>query len=163
MSVFDDVNRFLEKQLEEFLRVNPHLELQVLADNLREQDVKTTKLLAELEAEEQRQQDAILATAKEIQRWHARIKKAEGAGRQDLVNSGQGTGSLVIESREPAMGTNGSDQKSFTTNPSLVRENSGSASRGQREDSASSPQTPGQKIYFSNPPIHPAAGIKRSP
>lgn len=87
MSVFDDVNRFLEKQLEEFLRVNPHLELQVLADNLREQDVKTTKLLTELEAEEQRQQDAILATAKEIQRWHARIKKAEGAGRQDLVTA----------------------------------------------------------------------------
>ncbi len=87
MSVFDDVNRFLEKQLEEFLRVNPHLELQVLADNVREQEVKTTKLLTELKAEEQRQQDAILATANEIQRWHERIKKAEGAGRQDLVTA----------------------------------------------------------------------------
>ncbi|WP_366918667.1 TIGR04376 family protein [Acaryochloris sp. IP29b_bin.148] len=87
MNVFEDVSRFLEKQLEEFLRAHPHLELQVLVDNLREQDVKTTKLLAELEAEEKRQQDAILATANEIQRWHERIKKAEAAGRQDLATA----------------------------------------------------------------------------
>lgn len=87
MNVFEDVSRFLEKQLEEFLRANPHLELQVLADNLREQEAKTTKLLAELEAEEKRQQDAILATANEIQRWHERIKKAERAGRQDLATA----------------------------------------------------------------------------
>ena len=87
MNVFDDVGRFLEKQLEEFLRANPHLELQVLADNLREQEAKTARLLTELEAEEKRQQDTILATANEIQRWHERIKKAEQAGRQDLVTA----------------------------------------------------------------------------
>ena len=87
MSVFEDVSRFLEKQLEDFLQAHPHLELQVLADNLQEQDVKTTQLLAELEAEEKRQQDAILATAEEIKRWHERITKAEQAGRQDLANA----------------------------------------------------------------------------
>lgn len=87
MNVFEDVSRFLEKQLEEFLRANPHLELQVIADNLREQEAKTAKLLTELEAEENRQQDAILATANEIKRWHERIKKAEQANRQDLVTA----------------------------------------------------------------------------
>jgi uncharacterized protein (TIGR04376 family) len=65
------------------------LELQVLVDNLREQEAKTAKLLKELEAEEKRQQEAILATANEIQRWHERIKKAEQAGRQDLVSAAQ--------------------------------------------------------------------------
>ncbi|NJM64972.1 MAG: TIGR04376 family protein [Acaryochloris sp. RU_4_1] len=89
MNVFDDVSRFLEKQLEDFLRANPHLELQVLVDNLQEQEAKTAKLLKELEAEEKRQQEAILATAKEIQRWHERIKKAEQATRQDLVSAAQ--------------------------------------------------------------------------
>ena len=89
MNVFDDVSRFLEKQLEEFLRANPHLELQVLADNLREQAVKTAQLVTDLQAEEKRQQDAILATANEIQRWHERAKKAERAGRQDLATAAQ--------------------------------------------------------------------------
>ena len=31
MGVFDDVSRFLEDRLEEFLKNNPHLELQALA------------------------------------------------------------------------------------------------------------------------------------
>lgn len=102
MSVFEDVNRFLEKQLEEFLRAHPHLELQVLVDNLREQEVKTAKLLTELEAEEKRQQDAILATANEIQRWHERIKKAERAGRQDLV--------VAAKEREASLLSQGNQQ-----------------------------------------------------
>ncbi|WP_299487322.1 TIGR04376 family protein [Acaryochloris sp. IP29b_bin.137] len=102
MSVFEDVNRFLEKQLEEFLRAHPHLELQVLADNLREQEAKTTKLLADLTAEEQRQQDAILATANEIKRWHERITKAEKAGRQDLA--------AAAKEREAALLSQGNQQ-----------------------------------------------------
>lgn len=85
MNVFDDVNRFLEKQLEEFLRSHPQLELQVLAENLQEQVSKTTEMLDQLSLEEKKQQEAILATAKEIQRWHERIKKAEQAQRQDLA------------------------------------------------------------------------------
>lgn len=102
MSVFEDVSRFLEKQLEEFLQAHPHLELQVLADNLREQEVKTTKLLADLEAEEKHQQDAILATANEIKRWHERITKAEQAGRQDLA--------AAAKEREAALLSQGNQQ-----------------------------------------------------
>ncbi|NJK40603.1 MAG: TIGR04376 family protein [Acaryochloridaceae cyanobacterium SU_2_1] len=87
MNMLDDVNRFLENQLEEFLRSHPQLELQVLEENLQEQITKTTELLSELSLEEKKQQDAILATAQEIQRWHQRIQKAEQAHRQDLAEA----------------------------------------------------------------------------
>ncbi len=89
MSVFDDVSRFLEERLEEYLKAHPHLELQVLEDKLHDQAADTTKLLTQLQAEEQQQQNAILETANEIQRWHQRIKKAKQAGRQDLATAAE--------------------------------------------------------------------------
>jgi uncharacterized protein (TIGR04376 family) len=85
VSLFDDFSKFLETRLEEFLRSNPHLELQALEDQLREQEQETIKLLADLRLREKRVQDEILATAQEIQRWHIRIQKAKNANRQDLV------------------------------------------------------------------------------
>ena len=47
MSLFDDFSRFLETRLEEFLRNNPHLELQALLEQLREQEQDALKLIAE--------------------------------------------------------------------------------------------------------------------
>ena len=89
MNIFEDVSRFLEQRLEEFLRQHPHLELQILADKLQEQVQETLGLIQELQAEEKREQAAILATAEEIQRWHQRIRKAQQAGRQDLAQAAQ--------------------------------------------------------------------------
>jgi uncharacterized protein (TIGR04376 family) len=85
MSVFEDFSRFLETRLEEFLRNNPHLELQALEEKLREQEEETLRLLADLRSREKRLQDQILETAQEVQRWHIRIEKAKSAGRTDLV------------------------------------------------------------------------------
>jgi uncharacterized protein (TIGR04376 family) len=85
MSVFEDFSRFLETRLEEFLRNNPHLELQALEEKLREQEEETVRLLADLRSREKRLQDQILETAQEVQRWHIRIEKAKNAGRTDLV------------------------------------------------------------------------------
>lgn len=102
MSVFDDVSRFLEERLEEYLRAHPQLELQVLEDKLQDQAADTTKLIAQLQAEEQQQQNAILETANEIQRWHQRIKKAQQAGRQDLATA--------AEQREAALLRQGNQQ-----------------------------------------------------
>lgn len=85
MGLFDDLSKFLESRLEEFLRNNPHLELQALTEQLREQEEDTLKLIAELQLQENRAQDEILSTATEIQRWHNRIDKAKAANRQDLV------------------------------------------------------------------------------
>ncbi|MBD2776065.1 TIGR04376 family protein [Iningainema tapete] len=85
MGLFDDVSRFLENRLEEFLRNNPHLELEALLEQLREQEEDTLKLIADLQLQEKRSQEDILSTAQEIQRWHIRVEKAKAAGRQDLA------------------------------------------------------------------------------
>ncbi len=89
MSIFDDMGRFLEERLDEFLKSHPHLELQVLEEKLREQEMDTLKLIQELKNEEKAQQDAILVTAEEVKRWHERIMKAQAAGRQDLAEAAQ--------------------------------------------------------------------------
>ena len=89
MGLFDDLNRFLESRLEEFLRNNPHLELEALLEQLREQEEDTISLIADLQMQEKRSQDEILATAQEIQRWHIRIEKAKTAGRLDLAQPAQ--------------------------------------------------------------------------
>ncbi|MDZ8260511.1 TIGR04376 family protein [Nostoc sp. ChiQUE01b] len=85
MGLFDDLSRFLENRLEEFLRNNPHLELEALLEQLREQEEDTLKLIADLKLQEKRSQEEILSTAQEIQRWHIRIQKAKNANREDLA------------------------------------------------------------------------------
>jgi uncharacterized protein (TIGR04376 family) len=85
MGLFEDFSTFLEMRLEEFLRNNPHLELQALEENLREQEEETIRLLGDLRLREKKLQEEILATAQEIQRWHVRIEKAKTAQRLDLV------------------------------------------------------------------------------
>jgi uncharacterized protein (TIGR04376 family) len=85
MGLFEDFSNFLETRLEEFLRNNPHLELQALEEKLREQEEETIRLLANLRLREKQLQDEILATAQEIQRWHIRIEKAKNAQRLDLA------------------------------------------------------------------------------
>lgn len=87
MGLFDDINQFLEERLDEFLSNNPHLELQAIEEQLREQEQDTTKLIAKLQLEEKSLQDRILQTANDIQTWHGRISKAERAKRQDLADA----------------------------------------------------------------------------
>ncbi|MBD2446308.1 TIGR04376 family protein [Nostoc sp. FACHB-152] len=89
MGLFDDLSRFLENRLEEFLRNNPQLELEALLEQLRQQEDDTLKLIADLQVQEKRSQDDILATAQEIQRWHIRVQKAKDAGREDLAAAAQ--------------------------------------------------------------------------
>jgi uncharacterized protein (TIGR04376 family) len=85
MGLFEDVTKFLETRLEEFLRNNPHLELQALEDKLNDQEQESIKLLADLRLKEKNIQQQILDTAQEIQRWHERIAKAKAANRLDLA------------------------------------------------------------------------------
>ena len=87
MGLFDDINQFLEERLDEFLQNNPHLELQALEEQLREQEEDTTKLISKLQLEEKSLQDRVLAIANDIQTWHGRIGKAEQAKRQDLADA----------------------------------------------------------------------------
>ncbi len=89
MGLFDDLNNFLETRLEEFLRNNPHLELQALEEQLEQQEADAMGLLADLQRQEKRLRDDILSTAKEVQLWHERIEKAKQAERTDLVGPAQ--------------------------------------------------------------------------
>ena len=89
MGLFDDVSRFLEDRLEEFLRNHPHLELQALEEQLREQEEGTLQLIADLQRQGSQLETEILNTAKEVQRWHGRVEKAKAAGRLDLANPAQ--------------------------------------------------------------------------
>lgn len=85
MSLFDDLSTFLEARLDEFLRDNPHLELQAIEDNLRDQEEEAIRLLGDLRLKESRLQQEILNTAQEVQLWHARVEKAKEKGRMDLA------------------------------------------------------------------------------
>ena len=89
MGLFDDFSKFLETQLEDYLRNNPQLELVVLEDKLRDQEEETLRLMTDLKRQEKRLQDEILGVAREIQLWHVRIEKAKAAGRQDLAEPAQ--------------------------------------------------------------------------
>lgn len=89
MGLFDDLNKFLENRLEEFLRNNPHLELQALEEQLREQEKDTLRLIVDLQGQQKDLQNEILAIAQDIQRWHARVEKANSAGRKDLAQGAQ--------------------------------------------------------------------------
>jgi uncharacterized protein (TIGR04376 family) len=89
MGVFDDVSRFLEDRLEEFLQNNPHLELQALGEQLREQEADARQLLVTLERKKQDQEAQILTLAEDIQAWHGRIKKAQDSNRPDLAQAAQ--------------------------------------------------------------------------
>jgi uncharacterized protein (TIGR04376 family) len=89
VGLFDDFNRFLENRLEEFIRNNPHLELQALEEQLREQEEDTLRLIADLQLQEKGLQDEILSIAQDIQRWHERVDKANSHGRQDLAQAAQ--------------------------------------------------------------------------
>jgi uncharacterized protein (TIGR04376 family) len=89
MGLFDDFSRFLETKLEEFLRSNPHLELQAIEEQLKEQEEDTLRLILEIQKQEKKLQAEILSTAQEIQRWNDRINKAKASQRLDLAQAAQ--------------------------------------------------------------------------
>lgn len=89
MGLFDDFSQFLEGRLDEFLKAHPHLELQALEDQLREQQEGTLRLIRDLQHQEQSLQDEILVIAKDIQRWHERTTKAKQANRLDLAQAAE--------------------------------------------------------------------------
>jgi len=86
MGLLEDISRFLETRLEEFIRNNPQIELQILEDKLRQQEEEIAKLIVSSKKEEKDLQDRILEIAEEIRIWHDRTVKAESFNRPDLAN-----------------------------------------------------------------------------
>ncbi|MFN3926743.1 MAG: TIGR04376 family protein [Pseudanabaenaceae cyanobacterium] len=85
MSIIDDIKKFLETRLEEFIRSNPQLELQLLDDQLQQQEQESLRLISEYTAQEKKLQEEILKIADEITKWHDRAQKAAQAGKTDLA------------------------------------------------------------------------------
>ncbi len=89
MGLFEDMKRFLESQIDDFLAKNPHLELQVIEEQLAQQATDTYQLIADLQSQETRTEAEILHTAQEIKNWYDRVQKATAAGRADLADAAQ--------------------------------------------------------------------------
>ena len=87
MGLLEDISKFLETRLEEFIRNNPQIELQILEDKLRQQEEEILKLIATSKKEEKALQDRILEIAEEIRVWHDRTVKATDLNRPDLANA----------------------------------------------------------------------------
>ncbi len=122
MGLFDDLSRFLENRLEEFLRNNPHLELEALLEQLRQQEEDTLKLLADLQLQEKLSQSEILETAQEIQLWHNRIQKAKAAGRDDLALAAQQREAALLREGNQRWGHMQGLQQRITQSQELLRQ-----------------------------------------
>ena len=122
MGLFDDLNRFLENRLEEFLRNNPHLELQALEEQLREQEKDTLRLIIDLQRQQKGLQDEILAIAQDIQRWHERVDKAKSAGRQDLAQAAQEREASLLRQGNQRWGQMEGVKQRITQAQELVRQ-----------------------------------------
>ncbi|MFS8865079.1 TIGR04376 family protein, partial [Synechococcus sp. H55.9] len=85
MKLIEDIIRFLETRLEEFLRAHPEIELQALDEQLRQQEEDTRRLLQESRAQKQDLSKSLSKLGEEIKTWHFRIEKAEQANRPDLA------------------------------------------------------------------------------
>ncbi len=89
MGLLEDMKRFLESQIDDFLSKNPHLELQVIEEQLAQQETDTYQLIIDLQAQETRTEGEILNTAQEIKNWYERVQKATAANRLDLAEAAQ--------------------------------------------------------------------------
>ncbi|AHB87460.1 hypothetical protein NK55_00350 [Thermosynechococcus sp. NK55a] len=85
MSFFRDLNAFLEQKLEDFIRANPELELNLLLLELEDQERQTQERLLRLQQEVNTCEQQILGLVSEIRRWRDRIQTAMAAQRPDLV------------------------------------------------------------------------------
>lgn len=122
MGVFEDLSRFLETRLEEFLKKNPHLELQALDEQLREQEAETLRLIASFQVREKQLKDEILATAQEVQRWHERIQKAKAAGRADLATAAEAREAALLRQGNQLWGQMKGVQERITQSKDLARQ-----------------------------------------
>ncbi|MCY7335009.1 MAG: TIGR04376 family protein [Chamaesiphon sp.] len=89
MGLLEDMKQFLESQIDDFLSKNPHLELQVIEQQLAQQETDTVELIVGLQSQEKQIEREILNTAQEIKNWYDRVQKATAAGRSDLATAAQ--------------------------------------------------------------------------
>ena len=85
MGLFDGVSKFLESRLDDFLKMNPQLNLSFLEQEIKQQREDTKGLIAQLESQEKNLQGKVISLGKEVGLWNDRIAKAKQGGRDDLA------------------------------------------------------------------------------
>ncbi len=101
MGLWDDLEKFLEARLEQFLQANPQLQASVLLEQLNYEQEKTQATLVALRAEEEDLYRQILNTAEEIKKWIARKQQARQGGREDLAQAAAGReAELLLEGNQ---------------------------------------------------------------
>ncbi len=88
MSLWQDLETFLETRLEEFLQANPQLQLYVLLEKVRDEEQRTQQQLILLRQEERELQTKILTTAQEVKKWFERKQQAK-ISRPDLAQAAE--------------------------------------------------------------------------
>ncbi|PSF39561.1 TIGR04376 family protein [Aphanothece hegewaldii CCALA 016] len=122
MGLFDDVSRLLEERLDEFIKNNPHLELQALLDQVEEQERDTTQLISSLQSEQTRLESEILAIAEDIQKWHIRVNKAQTANRLDLAQAAQEREAALLRQGNQLWGRMEGTKKRLTEAQNLFKQ-----------------------------------------
>lgn len=89
MTFFKDLHSFLEQRLEDVIRANPQLELNLLLMELDDQERQTQDLYLKLQQEVHECEQQILNLVSDIRRWRDRIQTATAAHRPDLVKVAQ--------------------------------------------------------------------------
>jgi uncharacterized protein (TIGR04376 family) len=89
MGVFEDLEKFLEARLEQFLQANPQLQVRILLEQVREEEVRAQQTLVLLRREEKDIYSKILDTAQAIKKWVERKQKALTNNRPDLAEAAQ--------------------------------------------------------------------------
>ncbi len=122
MGLFNEVGRFFETRLEEFLRENPQLELQAIEEQLREQEQGAQRLNRDLEAQRSQLEQQIMDVAKDIQHWHQRAKQAEAGGRADLAAAARGREGLLLRQGNQLWGKMEGARKRLEQSQVLLRQ-----------------------------------------
>jgi uncharacterized protein (TIGR04376 family) len=146
MGLFDDVSRLLEERLEEFLKNNPHLELQALLDQVEEQERDTIQLISSLQSEQKRLETEILAVAEDIQKWHIRVNKAQTANRLDLAQAAQEREATLLRQGNQLWGRMEGTKKRLTDAQELIKQ----IQQGKKELQVKVEQAKTQRTASSN-------------
>ena len=86
MSWLDDLERSLEQRLDAFLQANPHQDLLLQEQHLRDRQrwLEQRRQQLQMEAQELRRQ--LLRLASDVRDWKDRSQRARGAGAHDLAD-----------------------------------------------------------------------------
>ncbi|MGC6483907.1 MAG: hercynine metabolism protein [Synechococcus sp.] len=101
MSWLDDLERSLEQRLDVFLHANPHQDVLLREQHLRDRQHSLEQRRRQLQDEAQDLRKQLLALAAEVRDWTTRSERARTAGAQDLAaRAEQHVHSLMKQGRQ---------------------------------------------------------------